>query len=57
MVDEAGAIAWRGLCATDPQVLAETLGKRCPDVTRVVLEFFSASLLKSIEGLGPPLIR
>ena len=27
LVDEAGAIVWRGACATDPQVLAETLGK------------------------------
>jgi transposase len=38
VVDEAGAIAWRGACATDPQVLAETLGRQCPDVSRVVLE-------------------
>lgn len=30
VVDDAGAIVWRGVCATDPQVLAETLGKRCP---------------------------
>jgi transposase len=38
LVDEAGAIVWRGACATDPQVLADTLGKRCPQVARVVLE-------------------
>ncbi len=38
LVDEAGAIAWRGMCATDPEVLAQTLKKHCPDVARVVLE-------------------
>ncbi len=37
-VDGDGAIVWRGFCATDPQVLAETLRKRCPGVARVVLE-------------------
>ena len=45
-VDESGAIVWRGSCATDPEVLAQTLAKRCPEVTRVVLETgaFSAFL-------------
>jgi len=37
-VDDAGVIVWRGVCATDPQALAETLGKRCPGLVRVVLE-------------------
>src|SRR4051794_32883410 len=43
VVDEVGAIVWRGVCATDPQVLAETLSKRCRDVVRVVLETGSLS--------------
>jgi transposase len=38
LVDEAGAIAWRGACATDPQVLMQTLRKHGPDAVRVVLE-------------------
>lgn len=38
VVDERGEAVWRGVCATDPEVLATTLGKRCPDVVRVVLE-------------------
>jgi transposase len=36
VVDGCGAIAWRGVCATDPEVLARTLGRHCPDVARVV---------------------
>lgn len=43
VVDETGAIVWRGVCATDPQVLAGTLRKHCPDVVRVVLETGSLS--------------
>jgi transposase len=38
LVDETGAIVWRGVCATDPQVLAQALRKHGPDVVRVVLE-------------------
>lgn len=37
-VDGDGMVVWRGVCATDPRVLAETLNKRCPDLARVVLE-------------------
>ena len=37
-VDESGAIALRGVCASHPEVLARTLRKHCPDVDRVVLE-------------------
>lgn len=37
-VDDAGAIVWRGACATDPAVLAQTLAKHCAGVARVVLE-------------------
>lgn len=43
VVDGDGGIVWRGVCATDPQVLAETLGKRSPGVARVVLETGSLS--------------
>lgn len=58
LVDEAGAVAWRGVCATDPQVLAQTLGKRCPDVTRVVLETgaLSAFLYHGLSERGVPAV-
>jgi transposase len=58
VVDEAGAIVWRGTCATDPQVLTETLGKRCPDVARVVLETgaLSAFLYHGLIERGVPAV-
>lgn len=58
VVDETGAIAWRGVCATDPQVLAETLGKRCPGVARVVLETgaLSAFLYHGLIERGVPAV-
>lgn len=57
-VDETGTIFWRGVCATDPQVLAETLGKRCPDVARVVLETgaLSAFLYHGLIERGVPAV-
>lgn len=58
LVDEAGAIVWRGTCATDPQVLAQTLGKRCPDVARIVLETgaLSAFLYHGLIERGVPAV-
>jgi transposase len=38
VVDGDGTVLWRGVCATDPQALAVTLGKRCQGLVRVVLE-------------------
>jgi transposase len=38
VVDGEGSIVWRGVCATDPEVLAKTLVRHCPDAARVVLE-------------------
>lgn len=37
VVDGAGKIMWRGVCATDPDVLSRTLRKHAPEVVRVVL--------------------
>jgi len=58
VVDETGAIAWRGWCATDPQVLTETLGRRCPDVARVVIETgaLSAFLYHGLIERGLPVV-
>lgn len=33
-----GAIVWRGVCATDPDVIAKTLGRHARGLVRVVLE-------------------
>jgi len=35
-VDSDGRVKWRDVCATDPEVLARTLARRCPDLSRVV---------------------
>lgn len=38
VVDGDGAILWRGVCATDPEVLASTLDRHAAGLERVVLE-------------------
>ena len=38
VVDGGGAITWRGVCATDPEVLAKTLVRHARDLKRAVLE-------------------
>jgi len=37
-VDTDGKVAWRGVCATDPELIATQLNARCPGVIRAVLE-------------------
>lgn len=37
-VDKDGKVAWRGVCATDPQALASALKAHCEGLVRVVLE-------------------
>jgi len=43
VVDGAGKILWRGVCATDPQVLSSTLRRHAAGLARVVLETGSLS--------------
>jgi transposase len=38
VVDGDGVIMWRGVCATDPDVIAKTLARHARDLVRVVLE-------------------
>ena len=38
VVDGEGVVVWRGVCATDPEEIARTLGRRAPGLVRVVLE-------------------
>jgi transposase len=58
VVDREGSIAWRGVCATDPEALAVVLKKRCPAVMRVVLETgpLSAFLYHGLIERGVPAI-
>ncbi|WP_162806670.1 IS110 family transposase [Sphingosinicella terrae] len=58
LVDEAGSVVWRGVCASDPQVLAQVLKKHCPAVVRVVLETgaLSSFLYHSLVERGVPAV-
>jgi transposase len=58
LVDETGAVVWRGACASDPQVLADVLKKRCPAVARVVLETgaLSSFLYHGLAERGVPVV-
>ena len=58
VVDAAGELVWRGVCATDPEVLAQTLRKRCPDAVRVVLETgaLSTYLYHGLVERGVPVV-
>src|SRR4051812_11797549 len=58
VMDGAGKIVWRGVCATDPEVLAFTLRKHARDVTRVVLETgsLSAFLYHGLIERGVPVV-
>jgi transposase len=38
VVDGRGEVVWRGVCATDPEVIARTLGRHARGLVRVVLE-------------------
>ena len=38
LVDGEGAIVWRGVCATDPEVITRTLGRHASAIDRMVLE-------------------
>ena len=56
VVDEAGAIIWRGVCATDPETIAQTVARHGGDVARVVLETgaLSAFLYHGLLERGVP---
>ena len=57
-VDGEGRVKWRDVCATDPEVLAKTLNKRSPDLSRVVLETgsLSAFLYHGLVERGVPAV-
>jgi hypothetical protein len=38
VLDDEGGVVWRGVCATDPEVIAKTLAHHAPGLVRVVLE-------------------
>ncbi len=56
VVDGEGGVVWRGACATDPEMLAFTLGKHAPGLARVVPETgaLSAFLYHGLLERGVP---
>jgi transposase len=57
-MDADGNILWRDVCASDPEVLARVLKKRCPGLVRVVLETgsLSAFLYHGLVERGIPAV-
>lgn len=58
VVDATGAIVWRGVCASDPEAIAGTLGRHARGLGRVVLETgpLSAFLYHGLAERGVPVI-
>lgn len=58
VLDDAGEVVWRGVCATDPEMLAKTLERHAPAVERVVIETgaLSAFLYHGLVERGVPAI-
>lgn len=58
VVDDEGAIVWRGACATDPEVLAKTLARHAAGMERVVLETgaLSSFLYHGLIERGVPVV-
>ena len=56
VVDGAGVIEWRGVCATDPEVLAKTLDRHARGLERAALETgaLSAFLYHGLDERGVP---
>ena len=58
VVDDRGAILWRGRAASEPDAIAATLARRAPGAVRIGLESgqLSGWLTQGLAGLGLPAI-
>ena len=58
VVDDAGAVVWRGKCASEPQAIADTLRARAPGLVRAGLETGQLSnwLTVGLRRLGLPVV-
>ena len=56
VVDDDGAVVWRGKCASEPRAIVETLGRRAPGLVRAGLETGQLSnwLTLGLRRLGVP---
>jgi transposase len=57
-VDQDGIIVWGGVCATDPETIAQTIARHCGEVARVVLETgaLSSFLYHGLVERGVPAV-
>src|SRR6201987_2906556 len=58
VIDDAGAIIWRGKCSSDPDAIAATLCRHAPGAVRVGLETGQSSnwLMLSLRRRGVPVV-
>src|ERR1700720_4181541 len=58
VIDDAGAIIWRGKCSSDPDAIAATLRQHAPGAVRVGLETGQLSnwLTLSLRRRGVPVV-
>ena len=58
VIDEAGVIVWRGMCASDPTALYAAIAKHAPKVIRVGIETGQLSnwLTLSLRRRGVPIV-
>jgi transposase len=58
VIDQHGAVVWRGKCDTDPHVIAAVIGKHAPNAVRVGLEtgLLSNFLTRALRARGVPIV-
>lgn len=58
VIDQAGAVVWRGKCRTDPGILAAVIGQHAPGAVRVGLEtgLLSNFLTRALRARGVPAV-
>jgi transposase len=58
VLDAEGNLLWRGKCVTDPEVLADVVRRRAPELVRVGLEtgFLSTWLCHALTEAGLPVV-
>lgn len=58
VLDEAGQVVWRGVCASTPSAIAETVGHHAPEAARIGLETGPLAIwhFHGLKALGLPAV-
>ena len=58
VIDEQGAVVWRGKCATDPDAITGTIHQHAPRLVRAGLEtgLLSNFLTRALRARGVPVV-